>query len=70
MTWEIALGVIALFGFVITCATVASKIAAAIGEFKAAVASLGTASITKLAEEIAKIEAARSKYNELDMSLK
>ena len=40
MTWEIALGVIALLGFVITCATAASKIAAAIGEFKAAVADL------------------------------
>ena len=40
MTWEIALGVIALFGFVITCATVASKVASAIGEFKSAVADL------------------------------
>lgn len=40
MTWEIAAGVIALFGFVITCVTAASKIATAIGEFKAAVADL------------------------------
>ena len=40
MTWEIALGVIALIGFVITCATVVSKIASAMGEFKAAVADL------------------------------
>lgn len=40
MTWEIALGVIALFGFVITCVTAATKIATAIGEFKAAVADL------------------------------
>ncbi len=40
MTWEIALGVIALFGFVITCVTVSSKVASAMGEFKSAVADL------------------------------
>jgi len=40
VNWEIALGVITLFGFVITCVTAASKIASAIGEFKAAVADL------------------------------
>ncbi len=40
MTWEIAAGVIALLGFVITCITVSSKIATAMGEFKAAVADL------------------------------
>lgn len=40
MTWEIALGVIALLGFVITCMTGVSKIATAIGEFKSAVADL------------------------------
>lgn len=40
MTWEIAAGVIALLGFVITCVTVTSKVAQAMGEFKSAVADL------------------------------
>lgn len=40
MTWEIALGIFALVGFVISCATVAAKVASAIGEFKAAVNDL------------------------------
>lgn len=42
MTWEVALGVIALFGFVISCATVAAKISGAIGSFKVAVEDLKT----------------------------
>lgn len=40
MTWEIALGVIALFGFVITCATAVSKLSKAMGNFETAVADL------------------------------
>lgn len=40
MTWEIALGVIALIGFVITCATAASKMSKAMGTFETAVADL------------------------------
>lgn len=40
MTWEVALGVIALFGFVISCATVAARVSKAIGSFEVAVADL------------------------------
>ena len=40
MTWEIAMGVIALAGFVITCTTAASKLSKAMGTFETAVADL------------------------------